>query len=132
MTRAFCYRAAMLAASLAVILAGLPARAPAALDMSIGAREVLKGTIDACNNAAKAALNSVLQNAAEAGETGQWEGYVSPNSADGSTAAAEVHCFPLGDSYVVTFTCAAQIPPYADSAAALCTKLNAAFDSNAH
>lgn len=129
MTRA--YRVLLIGVSLLVAFGFSAVKAPAALDMAVGAREVIKGPVSACNDAAKAALEAVLQNPLEAGETGQWEA-TTADSVNGTTAGAAIHCYPMGDSYLVTFTCAAQVPPYPDTAGALCTKLNAAFDSHAH
>lgn len=135
MTRAFCYRAGVLIVSFVVAFGSIAEKAPAALDMAVGARKVVKGAVSACNSAAKSALDSVLQDAQQigTGNTGEWVAYgPSDSSANGSTAAAAIHCYPLDDSFLVTFTCTAQIPPYSGSAAALCEKLAAAFDSNEH
>jgi hypothetical protein len=101
--------------------------------MYVGARQVVKNQpVSACNSSAKNALNSVLQGAAEigTGDTGEWKAYGPPDSSGNSFAAAAIHCYPLDESgYVVTFTCAAQVPPNADTANALCSKLTAAFGS---
>ncbi len=133
MTRISRCRVALLAVGLIVAFGSLSARAPAALDMNVGVGKVVANQpVSACNNSAKAALNSVLQDAVElGGDTGEWLAFGAPDSANGSTTAAAVHCYPLGGSYLVTFTCAAQVPPSPDSAAALCTKITAAFDSGA-
>jgi hypothetical protein len=126
-------RVVLLAAGLIVAFGSLSARAPAALDMNVGVSKVVANQpVSACNGSAKTALNSVLQNAVQlGGDTGEWLAFAAPDSANGSTAAAAIHCYPLGGSYLVTFTCVAQVPPSPDSAAALCTKLTAAFDSGA-
>jgi hypothetical protein len=102
--------------------------------MNVGAAKVVQSQpVSACNNAAKSALNSVLQNAVElgSGDTGEWEAFAAPDSANGSTAAAAIDCYPLAGGYLATFTCAAQVPPSVDSATALCTKLATAFDAGA-
>jgi hypothetical protein len=134
-TRRSRYRAAVLPFAFAVVFGLSGAKSPAALDMSVGARKVVNDQpVSACNSAAKSALNSVLQDAQELGGegSGEWQGYGAADaSAGGSTASAAIHCYPVGGGYVVTFTCAAQVPPYSDSAAALCTKLAAAFDAKA-
>ncbi len=113
---------------LAVVLAGVPARA--AIDMYIGARTVVPNqSVGACSLKAKNALNAVLQGAVEAGETNQWQAYGPPDSSGHSTAGAAIHCYPTDNGYVVTFTCAVETPPNPDSASALCAKLTTAFGS---
>jgi len=101
--------------------------------MNVGAAKVVQSQpVSACNNAAKSALNAVLQNAVElGGDTGEWLAFAAPDSANGSTAAAAINCYPLAGAYLATFTCAAQVPPSVDSATALCTKLGTAFDAGA-
>jgi hypothetical protein len=123
-------RAAVVAAgfTLAVGLAGRPA--PAALDLVVGDRTVVKNEpLTSCNTKAQSALNSVLGKAAEYGDTGNWEGYGATDSSGNSFAAAAIHCYPLDavSGYLVTFTCAAQTPPATETASAICTKLAAAF-----
>jgi hypothetical protein len=123
-------RSAMLALGLGVAfgLAGRPA--PAALDMVIGARNVVKNEpLSSCNKKAQSALISVLGKAAEYGDTGDWEGYGAIDSSGNSFAAAAVHCYPLDEinGYVVTFTCAAQTPPAVETADVICQKLATAF-----
>ena len=66
MTRISRRRVALLAGGLVVAFGSLSTRAPAALDMNVGAAKVVQSQpVSACNNAAKSALNSVLQNAVE-------------------------------------------------------------------
>ncbi len=124
-------RVALFAVGLALSFTFACASAPAALDMAIGARSTVQsGAIADCSAKAKSALNSVLQNAFEAGEgTGQWLAYGAPDSAGNSSAAATIHCFPVNAGYIATFSCAVQVPPNPDTATALCTKLIAAFGS---
>jgi hypothetical protein len=126
-------RVALLAGGLVVAFGWLSTRAPAALDVNVGAAKIVQSQpVSACNNAAKSALNAVLQNAVElGGDTGEWLAFAAPDSANGSTAAAAINCYPLAGSYLATFTCAAQVPPSVDSATALCTKLATAFDAGA-
>jgi hypothetical protein len=132
-TRKSRYRVAGLTVGLILAFASLCTSAPAALDLAVGPRKVVPSQpVSACNSAAKTALNSVLANAEELGTgTGEWEAYGASDAANGSTTAAAIHCYPLDSGYVVTFTCAAQVPPSPDSAGVLCTKLAAAFDSGA-
>ncbi|HEX4013856.1 MAG TPA: hypothetical protein VHX17_08215 [Candidatus Cybelea sp.] len=118
------------------VLAGVvpPLAAPAALDMALGPRKVVQSQpVSACNQAARSALDSVIGGAQEigSGDTGEWQAYNAGDTANGSTAAAAVHCYPVGSGYVATFTCAAQVPPSTDTASALCAKVAAAFDSKA-
>ena len=119
--------------ALIIAFGSLSTRAPAALDVNVGAAKVVQNQpVSACNNAAKSALNAVLQNAVElGGDTGEWQAFAAPDSANGSTAAAAIDCYPLAGAYLVIFTCAAQVPPSVDSASALCTKLATAFDAGA-
>jgi hypothetical protein len=132
MTGTFVCRVAPLTVGLTLVLNMAPAASHAALDMVVGARQVVKNEpVSACNSKARDALNSVLTDAAEvgAGDTGEWKAYSAPDASGHSSAAAAIHCYPLDDvsGYLVTFTCAAQVPPNADSAAVLCTKLTQAF-----
>jgi hypothetical protein len=113
---------------LAVGAATLPA--PAALDLAVGGRRVVKNQpVSTCNAAAKTALNAVLQDASEigTGDTGEWRAYAPADSTGHPSAAAAVHCYPLDDGFVVTFTCAVEVPPSTDTASALCSKLATAF-----
>lgn len=123
-------RFAVAAAGFALAV-GLTGRsAPAALDMVIGDRTVVKNEpLSSCNAKAQSALNSVLGKAAEYGDTGNWEGYGATDSSGNSFAAAAIHCYPLDavSGYFVMFTCAAQTPPATETASVICTKLAAAF-----
>ncbi len=130
MAAAFMRRTVLLAGGFVLALGAAALPAPAALDLAVGARKVVKSQpVSGCNAAAKTALNSVLQDATEigAGDTGEWRAYGQPDSGGHSSTAAAIHCYPLDDGYVVTFTCAVQSPPSSDTASALCTKLATAF-----
>jgi hypothetical protein len=123
-------RAALLAAGCALALgaATLPARA--ALDLAVGARKVVKSQpVSACNASAKSALTSLFGDADEmgSGDTGEWRAYGLRDTSNLPAAAAAVHCYPLDGGYVVTFTCAVQVPPSPDTASALCDKLASSF-----
>ncbi len=135
MKRAFRRRIAVLAIGFVVAFMSVGARAPASLDVVVGARQVVKNQpVSACNASAKIALNSVFQSGAEvgSGDTGEWKALGPADSSGNSFAAAAVHCYPLDNGgYLVTFTCAAQVPPIADSASGLCAKLTAAFGTGA-
>jgi hypothetical protein len=127
------YRATLFAVGLTAAIGFLPAKAPAALDMALGERQVVKDQpISACNAGARSALTALFAYAQELGSgTGEWIAYGKPDTANGSTTVASVHCYPLDPGFVVTFTCAAQVPPSTDSASAICTKLGAAFNTKA-
>jgi hypothetical protein len=103
-------------------LAGAPARA--ALDVVVGARNVVKDEpVSSCDSKASQALKSVLGNQDEINPH-EWRGVGAVDAAGGSFAAAAVHCYPLdGTGYVVTFTCAAQSPPSPESASVICSQL---------
>lgn len=125
------YARVTMAVAFALFLGTLSLPASAALDMAVGSREVVKSEpVSNCNDRARSALNSVLQNAQQIGDgTGEWKAYAAPDYAGNVMAAAAVHCYQLGSGYVATFTCAVQAPPYQDSASGLCTKLATAFDA---
>lgn len=129
MPSTFRYRFALCAVSLASSVVLTCASASANLDMVAGAHSVVANKpLTDCTTNAKNALNSVLQNAFEAGDgTGQWLGYGKPDSSGKSTAAAAIHCFKVDTGYSVTITCAAEVPPNPDTASSLCDKLAAAF-----
>ena len=125
-----CNRVVALAAGFALAAGLTGSTASAALDVYVGARKVVKSQpVSACNDSAKNALNAVFQNALEvgSGDTGEWKALGSTDASGNSFAAAAVHCYPLDDGYLVTFTCTAQVPPSPDTANALCTKLTDAF-----
>lgn len=124
-------RTVLLAAGLLVAVVP-PLEAPAALDMALGTRKVVENQpVSACNQAARSALTSVFGGAQElgSGDTGEWQAYNAGDTANGVTESGAVHCYPVGSGYVVTFTCAAQVPPSTDTAAAMCSKISAAFDA---
>lgn len=132
MARKSYHRVALLVAGLVLAFALTGAAAPAALDMYVGAHTIVKSEpLSDCNTKAKNALNAVLANAMEADDTGQWQAYGTLDSSGHSSAAAAIHCYPLEDGYLVTFTCAVQAPPNPDTASALCAKVNAAFGAKA-
>lgn len=124
-------RVAASAVCLALAFGLAATRAPAALDLFVGAQTVVKDQpLSSCNAKAKDALNAVLENASEVDDTGEWKATGTPDASGNSFAAAAVHCYPLSDSsYVVTFTCAAQVPPNPEAASAICAKVTAAFGS---
>lgn len=123
-------RTAIAATAMALALSATALRAPAALDMAIGDRKVVDNQpVTACDAAAKAALTQVVNDATEIGSSSQWVGAAPPAGPDGTVATAVIHCVAVGSGYLVTFTCATQVPPNPDSASALCAKLSAAFGS---
>ncbi len=129
MTRSFYARLASVAAGLAVALGVTGGAARADLNMVLGTRTVVDtGPVSDCSAKAKSALNTVLQNAFEAGDgTGQWLAYGPLDSTGHSSETAAIHCYPLDKGWVATFTCAVQVPPNPETAPALCTKLATAF-----
>lgn len=104
----------------AVALCGVPA--PAAVDFSVGIRHVSPdGSVQDCGDKAKTALSAFLGNAAESTPgSGDWFATAQNPQAGAVTAAATVRCYPLSKGYVVTFTCAAQLPGNPYGADALC------------
>lgn len=123
------YRGALLigAFALNVGLASLPARA--ALDLVVAQQATVPNKpFSDCETRAKNALTSAVQDANEtAGGSGQWVGV---QRMEGSISATVViECHPDAGGYRAGFTCAVQIPPNADSASALCTKVTTAFNA---
>lgn len=103
------------------------AAAHAEILMTVGdSLTVANAPVSDCDAKAKAALDSVLQNAGGNG-SGVWLAYGPPDSSGNSSATAAIHCFPLDNGYNVSFTCAVEVPPNPDTAVALCAKLSAAF-----
>lgn len=96
--------------------------APAAVDLSVGIRHVSpEGSAQECSDKAKTALSAFLQNAAESSPgSGEWMATGQNPRAGAVTAAATVRCYPLSKGYVVTFTCAVQLPDNPYGADALC------------
>jgi hypothetical protein len=101
----------------------LPARTPAAVDMSVGIRHVSDtGTLSDCSAKAQAALDAFLQGTTEATPgSGDWIAH-SQNGVNGTpTSTAVVRCYGLSKGgYVVTFTCAVQLPDNPYTANELC------------
>ena len=125
-------RFALFSAACAVAFGMMTTTSPAALDFVVGARTVVKSEpVSNCNAQARKTLDAVLQDAAEvgSGDTGEWRAYAAADASGHSSAAAAIHCYPLDDGYLATFTCAVEVPRNPDSATALCTKLAAAFGS---
>jgi hypothetical protein len=133
MGRKLGYRLAVFAAALTLGMAYTTIAAPAALEMSTGLRHVVaSGPFSECETNSKTALNASLTNAGETAEgSGQWLAY-GPFDAEGrASAAAAIHCYPVGNGYVVTFTCATDVPPSTFSASDLCNRLYASFTGKA-
>jgi hypothetical protein len=128
-TKTFPIRAATFGTTLALMfgLAGSPA--PAALDVVVGARNIVKDEpLSTCDSKASHALVSILGKSAEIGDTHEWEAAGAVDTAGNSFAAAAIHCYPLdGTGYVVTFTCAAQTPPAPETADVVCSQLADSF-----
>jgi hypothetical protein len=90
--------------------------------MSTGIRYVIpNGTPDECSNKAKTALNAYLRNATESSQgSGEWLAFGPIGGQGPATTAAAVRCYPVDKGYVVTFTCAVQMPSSPYDADALC------------
>jgi hypothetical protein len=98
------------------------AAAPAAVEMSTGVRYVSEtGSLEDCSAKARAALNAFLPNPTESSPgSGEWFAAAQNPMAGAATSAATVRCYSLGKGYVVTFTCAVQLPENPYGADALC------------
>ena len=124
------FRIVAFALGLTLAFGAARASAPAALDVVVGDKTVVKNQpLSSCNSKASAALGSVLGKVFEAGDTNQWEGMGATDASGNSFAAAAIHCYPLDNvaGYLVTFTCASQSPPATEAASVICSKLSAAF-----
>jgi hypothetical protein len=121
------HRIACFAVSFALSVLFVSTPAGATLQTVIAQRSVVPDKpFSDCSARAKNALTSVMQDATEAGDgSGHWFGSTSVDAS--ISAIAIVECHQLDSGYAVSFTCSAQVPPNADTAAALCTKLVAAF-----
>jgi hypothetical protein len=127
------HRFALLAVACSLGFSFSVAPANAALAMSTGLRILVEtAPPDECSTKAKAALQAQLANTFEAGaNTGQWLGYGPPDAAGHATAAAAIHRYPVEKGYVVTFTCAVELPPNPYGADDLCNRLGAMFQGKA-
>jgi hypothetical protein len=110
------------AAVLAVSVAAVAGKAPAALEMSTGIRHVSDaGSLTDCSAKAKTALSAFLTGVSESpAGSGEWIGQTQNPRAGAPTAAAVVRCYALPKGFVVTFTCAVQTPDNPFDADALC------------
>ena len=123
------YRGALLIGAFALNIGLASSPASAALDLVVAQQSVVPNKPFAdCSTRAKNALQSVMQDATEAGTgSGHW---VAVQRVEGSIAAsAVIECHPDAGGYRAGFTCAVQVPPNPDSANALCTKLTTAFNA---
>jgi hypothetical protein len=110
------------AAVLAVSVAAVAGKAPAALEMSTGIRHVSDaGSLTDCSAKAKTSLSAFLAGVTESpAGSGEWIAQAQNPRAGTPTAAAVVRCYALPKGYVVTFTCAVQTPDNPYDADALC------------
>lgn len=118
--------AACAALTFLALAIAIPARA--GVDLNTGIRYVYNlGTVADCSAKAKTALEAYLQNANEKTPgSGEWLAYGKPSGGQ-NTAAAVVQCAPAGKGYVVTFTCAVQLPGNAYDASSLCLNIAHSF-----
>lgn len=118
----FRHRRELFAVTLVLGVVLCSAAAPAAVEMSTGIRYVVAGGSPAeCSAKAKTALNAYLQNATEsAAGSGEWVAFGPLNGTGPRTTAATVRCYPVGKGYIVTFTCAVEVPGSPYAADALC------------
>ncbi|MGC1381878.1 MAG: hypothetical protein WA814_12750 [Candidatus Baltobacteraceae bacterium] len=103
---------------------------PAAIQMSTGLRYVSPdGSASDCSAKATSALKAFLQDAAESSPgSGEWVAFGPAGATVGVHAsAATVRCYPLSKGYVVTFTCAVQVPGSPYSADDLCLAVERHF-----
>src|SRR5579875_2188793 len=108
------------------VVALTAAPALAAVDMYAGPPvTVAKAPLAECSTKAQTALDSALSGAVEIGTgTGMW---VAKDAPDPNTeASAAVHCFPAGDGYIVSFTCAVETGASTQTASDLCAKISKA------
>jgi hypothetical protein len=116
-------RAAGVAIALLAGFVWCASRAPAAVDFSVGIRHVSDtGSLVDCSAKAKESLDVFLQDAAESPPgSGDWIAHSANGVAGTPTATAVVRCYALTPKgYVVTFTCAVQLPDNPYTGDALC------------
>lgn len=114
--------AAIAGAAVLTAMVWCGAQAPAAVDFSVGIRYVNDtGSLSECSAKAKQSLAAFLQEPSESSPgSGDWSA-VSQNGVNGTpTASAVVRCYGLSHGYVVTFTCAVQLPDNPYTANTLC------------
>lgn len=121
------FRSSCIAAAVVLCTLLLCAPASATLDTVIGQRSIVPDQpFSDCSAKANHALTTVMQSATEAGTgSGNWFGV--DNAGGTPSEIAIVECHPQGTGYAASFTCSAQVPPSAETAAALCSKVIAAF-----
>lgn len=126
-------RAAIVSGALLCGLIWCTPQAPAAVDFSVGIRHVSDtGSLADCSAKAKEALDAFLQDTAESTPgSGDWIAHSANGMAGTPTASAVVRCYALPKGYVVTFTCAAQLPDNPYTANALCLDVAHKFDGGA-
>ncbi|MGC1758245.1 MAG: hypothetical protein WA742_02730 [Candidatus Cybelea sp.] len=118
-------RTRRVAIAAAALLAGIVWYAPAArasVDLSVGIRKLSDtGSLADCGAKAKASLEAFLVEASETSSgSGDWSAHSTNGVAGTPTATAVVRCVALNKGYVVTFTCAVQLPDNPYGADALC------------
>ncbi len=115
-------RAALALAGLTVATIWCGSSAPASVDLSVGIRHVSPdGSLTDCGAKAKSSLDAFLQDAAESNPgSGDWIAHSAVGLAGAPTATAVVRCYALPKGYVVTFTCAVQLPDNPYGATDLC------------
>jgi hypothetical protein len=115
-------RAAIVSGALLSGLIWCTPQAPAAVDFSVGIRRVSDtGSLADCSAKAKEALDAFLQDTTESSPgSGDWIAHSANGMAGTPTASAVVRCYALPKGYVVTFTCAVQLPDNPYTANALC------------
>jgi len=118
----FVHRFGLAAAVFSLNVLLCSAAAPAAVEISTGIRYVMdSGTPAECSAKAQTALNAYLQNTSEQPQgSGDWIAFGPVGGVGAQTTSAVVRCYPTGKGYVVTFTCAVEMPGSPYSADALC------------
>jgi hypothetical protein len=96
--------------------------APAAVDLSVGIRYVSDtGSLSDCSSKARTSLDAFLQGATESTPgNGDWIAHSQNGPAGTPTSIATVRCYALAKGYVVTFTCAVELPDNPYTADTLC------------
>jgi hypothetical protein len=126
---AFAQRRSLFVACLIAALALSAGGARAGIVMSTGIRYVAgSAPVSQCSTKAQTALDAFLGNATESPPgSGDWIATGPVGGIGPVTASAVVRCSPVGDGYVVTFTCAVQTPENPFTADALCIDVARAF-----
>jgi hypothetical protein len=118
------------AVALVTVMSVVLSAAPASADfyMAAGPRHVVQNQpASSCSAKAKQALHSVLTTMGASADGYTLLGYGPKDSTGYAAETAAIHCYPVDNGYVVTVTCAVEVPPNPMMAKDLCAKIDSAL-----